>query len=98
MSTACRYFEIDPAGKVVHTADFTLPYYTMLHYFAIAGDYAVFNVSPYTSNRREILDRRMPHFMYLYRRLPFHLGDAARWRWQRHALVHPRPSIPAAAT
>ena len=85
LSTACRYFEIDPAGKVVHTADFTLPYYTMLHDFAIAGDYAVFNVSPYTSNQ-EILDRRMPHFMY-DRRLPFHLGvmrrdgDGSDMRW-----------------
>ncbi|MFV0643489.1 MAG: carotenoid oxygenase family protein [Sphingomonadaceae bacterium] len=87
LSTACQYFEIDPSGKIVRKANFSVPYYTMLHDFGIAGDYAVFNVSPFTSNQ-DILDRQMPHFMY-DRKLPFYLGvmrrdgDGSDMRWFR---------------
>ncbi|MCP5144533.1 MAG: carotenoid oxygenase family protein [Gammaproteobacteria bacterium] len=85
LTRECQYFEIDPNGTVVRKADFKVPYYTMLHDFAIAGDYAVFNVSPYFSSQ-EILDRKMPHFMY-DRKLPFYLGvvrrdgDGSDMRW-----------------
>lgn len=85
LSKGVQYFEIDPKGKVVRKANFDVPYYTMLHDFAIAGDYAVFNVSPFTSSQ-EILDRKMPHFMY-DRSLPFYLGvvrrdgDGSDMRW-----------------
>ena len=85
LSKAAQYFEIDPQGKVVRKADFEVPYYTMLHDFAIAGDYAVFNVSPFTSSE-EILERKMPHFVY-DRKLPFYLGvmrrdgDGSDMRW-----------------
>lgn len=81
---AC-YFEIDPAGKVVRRADFTVPYYTMLHDFSIAGDYAVFNVSPYSSDW-QVLEENRPHFYY-DRDLPFYIGvmrrdgDGSDMRW-----------------
>lgn len=81
----CSYFEIDPAGKVVRKFDFKVPYYTMLHDFAIAGDYAVFNVSPYHSEM-EVLEQHRPHFYY-DRKLPFYLcvvrrdGDGSDMRW-----------------
>ncbi|MXP26602.1 lignostilbene alpha-beta-dioxygenase [Altererythrobacter indicus] len=79
------YFEISPEGKVVRRADFQVPYYTMLHDFAIAGDYAVFNVSPYSSDW-ETLRQNRPHFWY-DRSLPFYLGvmrrdgDGSDIRW-----------------
>ncbi len=85
LTREARSFEIDPAGKVVRQANFTVPYYTMLHDFSIAGDYAVFNVSPYTSDM-SVLERNMPHFIYK-RDLPFYLGvmrrdgDGSDMRW-----------------
>ena len=85
LTEACHYFEIDPQGKVVRKADFTVPYYTMLHDFSIAGDYAVFNVSPYHSDWG-VLEQHRPHFFY-DRDLPFYLGvmrrdgDGSDMRW-----------------
>ncbi len=85
LTREARYFEIDPTGKVVRQANFEVPYYTMLHDFAITADYAVFNVSPYTSNW-SVLERNMPHFVY-QRDLPFYLGvmrrdgDGSDMRW-----------------
>ncbi len=70
------YFEIDPAGKVVKQIDFEAPYYTMLHDFAITEDYAVFNISPYTSSWEQ-LERNAPHFMY-DTDLPSYLGVLRR--------------------
>ena len=70
------YFEIDPAGKVVRQIDFEVPYYTMLHDFGITADYAVFNVSPYSSSM-EILEQNRPHFEY-DRARPFYLGVLRR--------------------
>ena len=88
LTRAARYFEIDPAGKVVRQANFTVPYYTMLHDFGIAGDYAVFNVSPYSSDW-SVLEQGRPHFYY-DRALPFYIGvmrrdgDGSDMRWFAH--------------
>jgi len=76
LTRECSYFEIDPQGKVVRQVDFEAPYYTMLHDFGITADYAVFNVSPYTSNW-QVLEKNMPHFLY-DRKLPFYLGVLRR--------------------
>ncbi|MGC1269266.1 MAG: carotenoid oxygenase family protein [Croceibacterium sp.] len=85
LTEACQYFEIDPQGHVVRKANFKVPYYTMLHDFGIAGDYAVFNVSPYHSDWGA-LEQHRPHFYY-DRELPFYLGvlrrdgDGSDVRW-----------------
>lgn len=85
LTRECCYFEIDPAGKVVRKAEFMVPYYTMLHDFGIAGDYAVFNVSPWTSDWAT-LEANRPHFYY-DRTLPFLVGvmrrdgDGSDMRW-----------------
>ncbi|WP_374531324.1 carotenoid oxygenase family protein [Novosphingobium sp.] len=76
LTREARYFEIDPDGKVVRQANFAVPYYTMLHDFAITRDYAVFNVSPYTSDW-SVLERNLPHFIY-QRELPFYIGVMRR--------------------
>lgn len=76
LTTDVSYFEIDPAGKVVKQIDFEAPYYTMLHDFAITEDYAVFNISPYTSSWEQ-LERNAPHFMY-DTALPSYLGVLRR--------------------
>ena len=87
LTREASYFEIDPAGKVVRRADFVVPYYTMLHDFGITADYAVFNVSPYSSDW-SVLERNQPHFFY-DRKLPFYLGvmrrdgDGSDMRWFR---------------
>lgn len=85
LTRECCYFEIDPAGKIVRKAEFLVPYYTMLHDFGIAGDYAVFNVSPWTSDMA-VLEQNRPHFQY-DRSLPFYVGvmrrdgDGSDMRW-----------------
>lgn len=85
LTRECCYFEIDPSGKIVRKAQFMVPYYTMLHDFGITGDYAVFNVSPYTSDQ-SVLDEVRPHFYY-DRELPFYIGvmrrdgDGSDMRW-----------------
>lgn len=85
LTREARYFELDPAGKVVRQINFEVPYYTMLHDFAITADYAVFNVSPYTSDW-SVLERNLPHFVYR-RELPFYIGvmrrdgDGSDVRW-----------------
>ena len=85
LSRECCYFEIDPDGAVVRKAEFTVPYYTMLHDFGITRDYAVFNVSPWTSDQ-SVLDEVRPHFYY-DRDLPFYIGvmrrdgDGSDMRW-----------------
>ncbi|MDE2596160.1 MAG: carotenoid oxygenase family protein [Sphingomonadales bacterium] len=87
LTRECCYFEIDPTGKVVRKAEFLAPYYTMLHDFCIAGDYAVFNVSPWSSDM-SVLEQNRPHFYY-DRELPFYLGvmrrdgDGSDMRWFR---------------
>lgn len=66
-------------------ADFRVPHYTMLHDFGITEDYAVFNVSPYSSNW-QTLEANRPHFYY-DRSLPFYIGvmrrdgDGSDMRW-----------------
>lgn len=85
LTRECAYFEIDPQGKVVRRAAFRTPYYTMLHDFGITRDYAVFNVSPWSSDQATLKENR-PHFWY-DRSLPFHIGvmrrdgDGSDMRW-----------------
>jgi len=85
LTRECTYFEIDPEGQVVHRADFQVPYYTMLHDFGITRDYAVFNVSPWSSDW-SVLEQNRPHFYY-DRALPFYIGvmrrdgDGSDMRW-----------------
>lgn len=87
LSRDATYFEISPEGHVVRRAEFEVPYYTMLHDFAIAGDYAVFPVSPYSSDMG-VLEQDRPHFYY-DRSLPSYVGvlrrdgDGGDMRWFR---------------
>ncbi len=82
------YFELDLAGNVVARAEFEVPYYTMLHDFSVAGDYAVIPVSPYSSDA-SVLEQDRPHFYY-DRSLPTYLGvmrrngDGSDMRWFKH--------------
>ncbi|RIV89598.1 lignostilbene alpha-beta-dioxygenase [Aurantiacibacter xanthus] len=83
-----HYYEIDEEGNVVTRAEFEVPYYTMLHDFAIAGDYIVIPVSPYSSDP-SVLEQDRPHFYY-DRSLPTWLGvmrrdsDGSDMRWFKH--------------
>jgi carotenoid cleavage dioxygenase len=63
LSRDATYFELTPDGRVVRYARFEVPYYTMLHDFAIAGDYVVVPVSPYSSDPT-VLEQDRPHFYY----------------------------------
>jgi carotenoid cleavage dioxygenase-like enzyme len=55
------YYEISPEGKLLYDIWFETPYYCMMHDFAITRDYALFSVSPITSNW-ERLEAGLPHF------------------------------------
>jgi carotenoid cleavage dioxygenase-like enzyme len=63
LSRDATYFELTPDGRLVRFARFTVPYYTMLHDFCIAGDYVVIPVSPYSSDP-SVLEQDRPHFYY----------------------------------
>jgi carotenoid cleavage dioxygenase len=55
------YYEISPEGELLYDVWFEVPYYCMMHDFAITPDYALFSVMPMTSNW-ERLKAGKPHF------------------------------------
>jgi len=57
----CAYMEISPAGELLFETFFEVPYYCMMHDFAITADYALFHIVPCTSNW-ERLKAGKPHF------------------------------------
>ena len=79
------YYEIDKTGHVVKEVWFELPYYCMMHDFAVTEDYAVFHVVPIVSSW-ERLEQGKPHFGF-DRHRPIYLGvlprngTAADVRW-----------------
>lgn len=57
------YYEISPEGELLYDIWFETPYYCMMHDFGITPDYAMFSISPITSNW-ERLEAGLPHFGY----------------------------------
>ncbi|NOW45268.1 carotenoid cleavage dioxygenase [Novosphingobium sp. SG751A] len=55
------YYEISPEGELLYDVWFEVPYYCMMHDFAITPDYALFSVMPMTSSW-ERLKAGKPHF------------------------------------
>lgn len=55
------YYEISPDGDLLYDVWFEVPYYAMMHDFAITQDYALFSVMPMTSSW-ERLEAGKPHF------------------------------------
>lgn len=75
-STDCMFYEVTPAGELVHQIAFTAPYYCMMHDFGITEDYAVFNVMPSVGSW-ERLEQGLPHFGF-DTSLPVYLGVLPR--------------------
>jgi carotenoid cleavage dioxygenase-like enzyme len=55
------YYEVSPDGDLLYDIWFQTPYYCMMHDFAITPDYALFSVTPVTSNWKR-LEEGLPHF------------------------------------
>lgn len=58
------YFEVNPEGRVIHSAWFELPYYEMQHDFGVARDYVAFPVAPIKGVGDEGLKQGLPHFAW----------------------------------
>lgn len=70
------YYVIDRAGEIVSETWFEIPYYCMMHDFAITADYAIFHVVPIVGSW-ERLRAGLPHFGF-DRGRPVHLGVLSR--------------------
>ncbi len=70
------YYVVSPEGVLKQELWFELPYYAMMHDFAITPDYALFHVVPSTSNW-ERLEQGLPHFGF-DTTLPVYLGVLPR--------------------
>jgi carotenoid cleavage dioxygenase-like enzyme len=70
------YYEVSPEGDLLRELWFEVPYYCMMHDFAITPDYALFHVVPIVSSW-ERLERGMPHFGF-DTTLPVYLGVLPR--------------------
>ena len=70
------YYVVSPEGELKQELWFELPYYAMMHDFAITPDYALFHVVPSTSNW-ERLEKGLPHFGF-DTTLPVYLGVLPR--------------------
>jgi carotenoid cleavage dioxygenase-like enzyme len=55
------YMEVSPQGELLFETFFEVPYYCMMHDFAITADYAVFHLCPITSSW-DRLKANKPHF------------------------------------
>ncbi len=60
-SDDCAYYEITPRGELVRELWFKVPYYCMMHDFAITPDYALFHIVP-SIGSWERLQKGLPHF------------------------------------
>lgn len=70
------YMEISPQGELLFETFFKVPYYCMMHDFAITEHYALFNIMPQTSNW-DRLKANKPHFGF-DPSLPVYLGVLPR--------------------
>jgi carotenoid cleavage dioxygenase-like enzyme len=70
------YYEVSPDGDLLRELWFEVPYYCMMHDFAITPDYALFHVVPIVSSW-ERLERGLPHFGF-DTTLPVYLGVLPR--------------------
>ena len=70
------YYEVTPEGELVREIWFEIPYYAMMHDFAITKDYALFHVVPSTGNW-ERLHNKQSHFAF-DTTLPVYLGVLPR--------------------
>ncbi len=61
LTTDVSYMEVNPDGELILETFFTVPYYCMMHDFAITENYAVFHIVPITSNW-DRLKEGLPHF------------------------------------
>ena len=72
----CTFYEMTPAGELVREFWFKIPYYCMMHDFAITEDYALFHVVP-SIGSWERLRQGLPHFGF-DTTLPVYLGVVPR--------------------
>jgi carotenoid cleavage dioxygenase-like enzyme len=72
----CTLYEVTPAGELVREFWFKIPYYCMMHDFAITEDYALFHVVP-SIGSWERLRQGLPHFGF-DTTLPVYLGVVPR--------------------
>ena len=70
------YYVVSPDGTLKQELWFELPYYAMMHDFAITPNYALFHVVPSTSSW-ERLEQGLPHFGF-DTTLPVYLGVLPR--------------------
>ncbi|TKD50372.1 carotenoid oxygenase family protein [Sphingomonas baiyangensis] len=70
------YYVVSPEGELKQELWFELPYYCMMHDFAITPDYALFHVVPSTSSW-DRLEKGLPHFGF-DTKLPVYLGVLPR--------------------
>ncbi len=58
------YYEVDPSGRITHEVWFEIPYYCMLHDFAVTQDYAAFPIIPVCGAGVEALKAGKPHYAW----------------------------------
>jgi carotenoid cleavage dioxygenase len=57
----CTFYEVSPEGDLIHELWFKVPYYCMMHDFAITEDYALFHIIP-SIGSWDRLRQGLPHF------------------------------------
>ena len=75
-SDDCTYYEISPEGELIRELWFKVPYYCMMHDFAMTQDYAVFHIVP-SIGSWERLEAGLPHFGF-DTTMPVYLGVLPR--------------------
>ncbi len=70
------YYSIDASGSITKEVWFELPYYCMMHDFAVTRDYVLFHCVPIVSSW-DRLNEGKPHFGFDTKR-PIHLGVLPR--------------------
>ncbi len=81
------YYEISPTGELLYDVWFEVPYYAMMHDFAITEDYALFSVMPMTSNWDRLkagkphfgFDTSLPSYLAVMPRKPGTTAADIRW-------------------
>jgi len=51
-----NYYVADKNGKIIHKTEITVPYKSLMHDFAIAGDYVIFPLFPLTCSLAKLLN------------------------------------------
>ncbi|QVM83546.1 carotenoid oxygenase family protein [Novosphingobium decolorationis] len=70
------YYEVNPQGELIREVWFKVPYYCMMHDFAITEDYLVIHIVP-SIGSWERLEKGLPHFGFDTTK-PVHLGVLPR--------------------